>query len=973
MSFPIPVFAHVDLVVIGGSTGAVAAAVEAARAGRRVFLGAAENYLGADICGAGRWWLPDESPADHPLIEALYSQASKERPRWAAPLAVKRELDKTLLDAGVEFLFGCHPADLLVDASDDLSGVLFTSKSGPFAVTARQVIDATPTALAARMAGVDFTSWPEDARIEFRHVLVGHRAEGDDGSQGESLGVIHTTYRDEPVEAEAYRYRTTLPVPSFSPQAMADLANELKSRHWHRDIFWSSERLDWVPPDNIDTGVTYPWRAPSEVDLKAFETSIPGVHVLGPCAALSRADAANLLDATNAIMIGARLGRALAAIPQPEVVATGECRSLTRGAIDISNCEPALHLRPSPSRETIQFESGFLPRLGQYDVVVVGGGTGGAPAALAAARSGASVLLIESLHDLGGVSTLGCIPTYYHGNRAGFNQEMARGLHALGGESEPFSDARCHPVHKTEWLRREILAAGGKIWFNSVVSGARMSKQKITGVVVNTPWGRGQVKAEVVIDATGNADVAAAAGADCTVVSEHDLAIQGTGLPPRHLVPGGFNTDYTFIADDDIFDVTRSFIVARKRFEGQAFDVGQIPDTRERRQIVGDVTVTPLDVYTGRTWSDSICLSRSNFDSHGFTVHPLFVVLPPDRTSLDAWLPLRALLPKGIVGLMVTGLGLSAQRDVMPVLRMQPDVQNHAYAAGLAAVMALTRKGEVRRIDPRHLQRQLVTLGILPQTVLLHRDGVTLPRPVLQSAADGSLEMHSEVAALMSAPEPSRLLLRQRFSTEQTPETRLACARLLAILGDNCGAALLIERLRSSDAWDEGWNYTGMGQFGRSLSPLDDCIMALAMARVGEAKQAVIEKLRLLDGEADLSHVRAVSVYAESFPDGDFAEALAHLLRQPGMSGHAWTSVREELENIPPSTVDTTTRNLALRELYLARALWRCGDRQGLAFGILSRYAMDIRGHFARHARRHLATPPSVRKPRPRVQTSSGR
>jgi hypothetical protein len=527
---------------------------------------------------------------------------------------------------------------------------------------------------------------------------------------------------------------------------------------------------------------------------------------------------------------------------------------------------------------------------------------------------------------------------------------VTNGLRDLGGRDPAFDRSRWNSAHKSEWLRRQILAAGGEIWLGAHVSGARMTGQRVSGVIANTPWGRGVVRAGMVIDATGNADVAAAAGADCVTVSDRDLAVQGSGLPSRPFLPDYHNTDFDFIEDGDYADTTRAFVMARRLFRDD-FEIAPIPDTRERRQIVGDVTIAPLDVFTGRTWADAVCLSRSNFDSHGFTVHPLFFVLPPDHTALDAWLPLRALLPKGVSGLLVTGLAISGERDVMPVYRMQADVQNHAYAAGLAAVMALARKGEARRIDVRVLQRQLVALGILPQTALLHRDATPAARPVLQSAATGSLDVHAELAALMATPVPSRLLLRQRLSVERVPAARAACARLLAVIGDASGAAVLMDILRGADGWDEGWNYTGMGQFGRSLSPLDDCIMALAVARVGEAKSLVLDLMRLLGPAPALSHVRAAAVYCETFPDGEFAAVLADLLRQPGIAGHAWTSLGDALAHMPASSVDTAERNVALRELYLARALWRCGDRQELAAGILERYSRDIRGHFARHAR----------------------
>jgi flavin-dependent dehydrogenase len=75
---------------------------------------------------------------------------------------------------------------------------------------------------------------------------------------------------------------------------------------------------------------------------------------------------------------------------------------------------------------TIPAEAVGIPVIGEYDVVVVGGGTGGAPAAIGAGRRGARTLLVEYLHSLGGVGTAGFIAKYYHGNRVGFTGEIDR-------------------------------------------------------------------------------------------------------------------------------------------------------------------------------------------------------------------------------------------------------------------------------------------------------------------------------------------------------------------------------------------------------------------------------------------------------------------------------------------------------------------------------------------------------------------
>jgi hypothetical protein len=68
------------------------------------------------------------------------------------------------------------------------------------------------------------------------------------------------------------------------------------------------------------------------------------------------------------------------------------------------------------------------------------------------------------------------------------------------------------------------------------------------------------------------------------------------------------------------------------------------------------------------------------------------------------------------------------------------------------------------------------------------------------------------------------------------------------------------------------------------------------------------------------------------------------------MQGHAYTDIDRVLASIPASATDTSTREVSLRELILARALYRCGDENGLAERILKEYATDLRGHYARHA-----------------------
>ncbi len=237
------------------------------------------------------------------------------------------------------------------------------------------------------------------------------------------------------------------------------------------------------------------------------------------------------------------------------------------------------------------------------------------------------------------------------------------------------------------------------LWYGVLGCGAFVEGNRVKGVVVATPHGRGVVLAEAVVDSTGNAAIAAAAGAECVYTGGEHIAIQGTGLPYWELGARYTNTDYAFIDDIDVVDAWQSFLAARKKFANR-YDLGQLIDTRERRQIVGDFSLSPMDVYLDRTYPDSVVRASSNFDSHGFTIHPMFMLKPPDHKAVPCYVPYRCLLPKGIEGVLVTGLGVSAHRDVMPVIRMQPDVQNQGYAAGVAAATA-AREGKGLRRD-RH-------------------------------------------------------------------------------------------------------------------------------------------------------------------------------------------------------------------------------------------------------------------------------
>jgi flavin-dependent dehydrogenase len=1106
----VPVLYDVDVLVVGGTSGAVTAAVAAAQNGAKVFLAAPRPYLGEDICGTYRLWLePDEEPMS-PLAKVMFAEpatpgqfrntipfgyeadigssaphkdsqppstlkdgkwqsapsqsvqyngdvnilvdlgaeqlvhrahvmayqrtnefevaditvsASADKERWQqvavvqnkrlpegsfeeaalplsaevgqkarylkfavkktqgakrvllgeivlekkpegavtkatyrvppTPMQVKRTLDDALLNAGVSFLYGCYPTELLRDRAGRPAGIIMADRSGRQAIKAKVIVDATPRATVARMAGVPFDPYPQGMQT-FKRIVVGGQPRDAQNMKARQLPA--PVCGDNGRIYQAIEYTLDIPMEDGSFASFAKAEQIARDKTWHAEQADASETLFQVPPDRMNGQAQQccTWPGTEKVDLGVFRpVHTTRIYILGGCADLSRRAAEQLLRPLQLMEVGTRIGTAAAAeakrigSPRNAGLAAQTAKSVVTGDIR----EDQAWMRIGPMTAYVKAGEHALPVLGQYDVVVVGGGTGGAPAGIAAARQGAKTLVVEYLHGLGGIGTMGLIGKYYYGNREGFTKELDQGLAQLGGQEEGKSGQgqAWNSQVKIEWYRQELRKAGADLWYGVLGCGALVEGNRVKGVVVATPHGRGVVLAKAVVDATGSAVIAAAAGAPCVYITGEHIAVQGTGLPPWNLGARYTNTDWAFIDDLDVVDAWHSFFAARKKFD-KAYDLGQLVDSRERRQIVGDFCLSPMDVYLGRTFPDTVVCASSNFDSHGFTIHPMFMLRPPDRKTMPCHVPYRCLLPKGIEGVLVTGLGVSAHRDVMPVIRMQADIQNQGYAAGVAAATAARSGKTLREIDIRELQKHLVEKGNLPVEILAERDSFPLPTEKIMQAVKTVPNDFEGIEVIFAEPGQALPLLREAYATAGSEQTKLTYAHILGILGDPTGAGTLVEAVKTRE-WDKGWKYTGMGQYGASMSPLDGLIIALARTRRAEALEPILAKTGQLGPDHVLSHHRAVAMALETLANPAAAKPLAELLQKPGMTGHAYPDINVATRNIPPSGEDTTTRECSLRELILARALYRCGDCDGLGEKILREYARDLRGHYARHAR----------------------
>lgn len=963
----VPLIQDVDVVVVGGTCGAVATAEAAAKAGAKVFLATSYACLGEDVAGTLHVWAGADEVQSSELMRAMFDAPSGAQGTvYTTPLQVKKALDKALLQAGVTFLTGAYATDVLSDGDGRVAGVVISNRSGRQAIRAKVVIDATGRAALARAAGAETTPFPAGEYTVTR-VTIGDAAPECGGKvvrhgewKPDKEGVFALSGKTK-IEPALFECAMTVKMADGSARSFVELEQVARDRTFTELQLEAADRVFFTPPDHIvsekpdadaRTGAT-------SLDLGALRPAkVPFMYVLGPMADVARPVAEQLMRAAPSILVGTRLGQRAAEEAKARGALAGvRLRGAAAGgaAADMREVRGTLTRPYVSATGDVACDARGLPVLAETDLIVVGGGTTGGPAAVGAVRNGLKTLLVEQLYKLGGVQTAGMICGYYFGNQRGFTTEIDEGVRATG---------RYKSQAKAEWYRASVRKGGGEIWFGSMATGAVLEGKRLRGLVVVTPDGqRGVVLAKAVIDASGNADVAAAAGEPTEFYRPDELISQGVGMAVIRLGEGGHNNDFSFVDDTDASDLSFFGLRTRQGTES-GWDVSQLVNSRERRRMVGVFQMSALDFLTARTFPDTIIQYRSRFDLHGWASGDFFWtknIRTTNHVTLDANGPYRALLPKTTDGLLVVGLGMSADRDAMSILRMQPDLQNQGYAAAYAVYLALKGNCELRDIPVKTLQRHLVEKGIVPESVLDEKDSYPLSDAQLRLASHDVMMGYSGLPYIFADPVRARPLLLDKYqelsrhSSGRDPEVSLVYAHILAVLGDPIGEDELIEWVKT-----HGWGDTWTQGLGSGANRMEAYLLALGRAKSEKAVPVICEKIRALTAEQKPSNTafRIVALVCTMIGDPAFAAPLAEMLERPNISGHA-IKMGPEIPPVPGynsrSSYSQQEKNEAPREVNLAAALYRVGDKDGRGEAILKAYAEDPRGFYANYARRVLA------------------
>jgi hypothetical protein len=245
------------------------------------------------------------------------------------------------------------------------------------------------------------------------------------------------------------------------------------------------------------------------------------------------------------------------------------------------------------------------PSTERYDVVVVGGGSGGIGAAIGAAQAGASVHLVERYPFLGGAATVSSVLSYcgFFDQRrelvvAGVGGDLLKRLRAGGAYEEITfkwsgnTVVMIDPEYTKLTFDRMVIDAGVSVGLHSYLIGARSEDGRITSVTAATGGVVREISAQSFIDASGDGNLAQLAGAGVTSPPATDR--QAATLSMRI---GGISPDWVISSDDMRAAVAAHNATSERQLERDHGPAARLPLTGELTMQIVDQTLDALDAH----------------------------------------------------------------------------------------------------------------------------------------------------------------------------------------------------------------------------------------------------------------------------------------------------------------------------------------------------------------------------------------
>ena len=439
---------------------------------------------------------------------------------------------------------------------------------------------------------------------------------------------------------------------------------------------------------------------------------------------------------------------------------------------DVSITEPARH----------------TPVIAEADVVVLGGGPAGIAAATAAARAGATTLLVERYGFLGGMGTAAGV-TNFCGLFANVHGDIRRVVHgvaddllariaALDGLNEAHTifgktKAQAYDMAAYKCAADDmLLASGASLLFHALAAGATMKGTTlIHALLVETKSGRGAIRGRMFIDASGDGDLAAWAGApfekgdanghllyptlmfrvnnvdaekavnairDIPQLMQEAQAKGDFNFPRMGAIvrpmknPTEWRANITQIrnAAGQAMDGTDAAQFSAGEIEGRrqvrdyarflrarvpgfensyVLDIATQVGIRETRRIMGDYALSGNDVTGCADFADNIGVNGWPLERH--VAGDVTWGWQPEGSRGFNQLPYRMIVPQRIDNLFVAGRCASMTQEGQSAARVSGACFVMGEAAGSAAAMALASRTTPRQLDIGALQSTLAHNG----------------------------------------------------------------------------------------------------------------------------------------------------------------------------------------------------------------------------------------------------------------------
>ena len=464
----------------------------------------------------------------------------------------------------------------------------------------------------------------------------------------------------------------------------------------------------------------------------------------------------------------------------------------------------------------------------RYDVVVVGLGTAGAIAAIAAARKGLKVLGIDRHNCMGGVGTAGGVLGYYFGSRGGIFEEIDEKTQET--QKEVFTPSfGVNGEGKQYVLDEEAARAGVEVRYETTVVGVYMEGKTVKGLDCFSPGtGRYTVESKVVIDSTGNADVCRLAGCELRGGREFDGQAQPFSnawfkFDKGRIRCGYTDTGYVFPEKPDSLSeaIVSSALLSthlkdvyteENRFMRIAPQLG----VRESQFIVGEENVTFESFLNDEYSHEPLFMAYSNLDNHSKDVAFESELQRDWTVAASLWglkftvpIPLGALIPKGYDGLLAAGRCLAVDHDMAACVRMKRDMQKCGEAAAYAAYLAVTKQLPLKEVPYAELKEMLLQSGCLTgrESVFFEHRVQEGPGPIISWMTDinelkEGLASEKPGVAIWSVRrlgDAVRPHLLEWIGDGQPVHLRRHSAMALALLGGKEAAPVLKEIIREKD------------------------------------------------------------------------------------------------------------------------------------------------------------------------------